>query len=88
LDAAWYGRISFLASLYLAMLRAGEAMAGEMGDSAFAGECRAIAERGATTIEELYNGEYFFHELDPQHVDNVAVGSGCYVDQVFGQFWA
>jgi non-lysosomal glucosylceramidase len=88
LDAAWYGRISFLASLYLATLRAGEAMATEMGDDAFASQCRAIANKGAQTILELYNGEYFFHELDPQHVDNVAVGTGCYIDQVFGQFWA
>jgi non-lysosomal glucosylceramidase len=88
LDAAWYGRISFLASLYLATLRAGEAMAIEVGDAAFADECKRIAEKGAETILELYNGEYFFHELDPKHIDNVAVGTGCYVDQVFGQFWA
>lgn len=88
LDAAWYGRISFLASLYLATLRAGEAMATEMGDTAFSQECKTIADKGAETILELYNGEYFFHELDPQHADNVAVGTGCYVDQVFGQFWA
>ena len=88
LDAAWYGRISFLATLYLATLRAGEAMATEMGDAAFARECKAIAEKGATTIMELYNGEYFFHELDPDHIDIIAVGTGCYIDQVFGQFWA
>ena len=88
LDAAWYGRISFLASLYLAMLRAGEAMATEVGDAGFAAECKAIADKGSKTILELYNGEYFFHELDPQRLDNVAVGTGCYVDQVFGQFWA
>ncbi|MDG1302434.1 MAG: GH116 family glycosyl hydrolase [Opitutae bacterium] len=88
LDAAWFGRISFLASLYLATLRAGEAMATEIGDTAFADECKAIADKGAETILELYNGEYFFHELDSQHIDHVAVGTGCYVDQVFGQFWA
>ena len=88
LDAAWYGRISFLATLYLAALRAGEAMATEMGDTSFAHECKSIADQGAKTILELYNGEYFFHELDPNHVDHVAVGTGCYIDQVFGQFWA
>jgi len=88
LDAAWYGRISFLASLYLATLRAGEAMATEVGDLAFAKECKTIADKGAKTILELYNGEYFFHELDPRHTDKVAVGTGCYIDQVFGQFWA
>ena len=88
LDAAWYGRISFLASLYLATLRAGEAMASEVGDTAFARQCKEIADKGSNTILELYNGEYFFHELAPAHIDNIAVGTGCYVDQVFGQFWA
>ncbi len=88
LDAAWYGRIPFLASLYLATLRAGEEMATETGDAAFAEECRRIADKGATTILELFNGEYFFQELERDHADNVATGSGCYIDQVFGQFWA
>ena len=88
LDAAWYGRISFLASLYLAALKAGEAMAAEMGDTAFAARCKSIAERGAQTILELYNGEYFFQELDPKHRDVIGCGTGCYIDQVFGQFWA
>jgi len=88
LDAAWYGRVSFLASLYLAALRACEAMAIELNDADFARECKAIADTGAETILELYNGEYFFHELDPQKIDNLAVGTGCYIDQVFGQFWA
>jgi non-lysosomal glucosylceramidase len=88
LDAAWYGRISFLASLYLATLRAGEAMATEMGDAQFAVTCKAIAEHGAETILELYNGEYFYQELDPKHTNVIGCGTGCYIDQVFGQFWA
>ncbi len=88
LDAAWYGRISFLASLYLATLRAGEAMATEMGDPQFAATCKAIAERGAESILSLYNGEYFYQELDPKHANVIGCGTGCYIDQVFGQFWA
>ena len=88
LDAAWYGKISFLASLYLATLRAGEAMATEMGDAPFAGQCKAIAERGAESILSLYNGEYFYQELDPKHTNVIGCGSGCYIDQIFGQFWA
>jgi non-lysosomal glucosylceramidase len=88
LDAEWYGRVSFLASLYLAALRACEAMALEVNDASFARECKEIADTGAKTILELYNGEYFFHELDPKHIDQLAVGTGCYIDQLFGQFWA
>jgi len=88
LDAAWYGKISFLASLYLATLRAGEAMATEMGDEGFAAKCKTIAEAGAQSILTLYNGEYFYQELDPRHANVIGCGTGCYIDQVFGQFWA
>ena len=88
LDAAWYGKISFLASLYLAALRAGEAMATEMGDEAFAQTCRRIADRGAETILETFNGEYFIQIEDPAHANAIGIGPGCYIDQVFGQTWA
>jgi uncharacterized protein (DUF608 family) len=88
LDAEWYGKISFLSSLYLAALKAGEAMATEMGDKAFAARCKGIAGQGAQNILKLYNGEYFFHELDREHAGHVAAGTGCYIDQVFGQGWA
>jgi non-lysosomal glucosylceramidase len=88
LDAAWFGKISFLASLYLAALRAGEAMAIEVGDSDFAQLCRDIAERGRRNILQLYNGEYFYQIEDAEHLDVIGIGKGCYIDQVFGQSWA
>ncbi len=88
LDANWYGKISFISSLYLAMLKAGEAMATEMGDEQFAGQCREIAKRGEKSILETFNGEYFIQIEDPQHKDKIGVGSGCYIDQVFGQTWS
>ncbi|HIJ53860.1 MAG TPA: hypothetical protein HPP66_12000 [Planctomycetes bacterium] len=88
LDAAWFGKISFLASLYLAALRAGEAMAVEMGDTDFAQRCRNIAERGRRNILKLYNGEYFYQIEDPNHLNAIGIGKGCYIDQVFGQSWA
>jgi non-lysosomal glucosylceramidase len=88
LDAAWFGKISFLASLYLATLKAGEAMASEMGDETFARHCRKIAERGGKSILEMFNGEYFYQIEDEKHRDKIGVGPGCYIDQVFGQSWA
>jgi non-lysosomal glucosylceramidase len=88
LDAAWFGKISFLGSLYLAALRAGEAMAAEVGDQEFARQCRTITERGAESILQLYDGEYFIQIEDPQRREAIGVGSGCYIDQVFGQTWA
>jgi uncharacterized protein (DUF608 family) len=88
LDAAWYGKVSFLQSLYLAALKASQAMATEMGDPAFAAECGKIAASGAKKIEDLYDGEYFVQIEDPAHTKEVGVGPGCYIDQIFGQSWA
>ena len=88
LDASWYGKISWLASMYLAALAAGEAMAAEMGDAAFAGQCRAIRDRGAKEILNLHNGEYFVQQPDPNHLDAIGVDGGCHIDQVLGQSWA
>jgi non-lysosomal glucosylceramidase len=88
LDAAWFGKISFLVSLYLAALRAGEVMAIEIGDNDFVQRCRDIAERGRSNILKLYNGEYFYQIEDPKHLNEIGIGKGCYIDQVFGQSWA
>jgi hypothetical protein len=63
-------------------------MAVEMGDEEFAAQCREIAKRGEQSILETFNGEYFFQIEDPDHKDKIGVGSGCYIDQVFGQTWA
>jgi uncharacterized protein (DUF608 family) len=88
LDAAWYGEVSFTSSLYLAALRAGAAMAREMGDDQFAARCDRIADAGSQQILALFNGEYFIQKEDPKHAGAIGVGPGCYIDQVFGQTWA
>jgi uncharacterized protein (DUF608 family) len=88
LDAAWFGKISFISSLYLAALKAGQQMATEIGDDAFSQRCRQIAQRGETSILETFNGEYFIQIEDPKHQNEIGVGPGCYIDQVFGQTWA
>ncbi len=88
LDADWYGKVHCLNSLYLAALRAGEAMAAEMGDDTFAARCRALLELGSKNIEALFNGEYYIQIEDPAHQDAIGVGPGCYIDQVIGQWWA
>lgn len=88
LDAAWYGKISWLASLYLAALGACEAMAAEVGDAEFAMECRKVAGRGAGKILETFNGEYFVQIEDPRHKGAIGIGQGCEIDQMFGQTWA
>ncbi len=89
LDTAWYGKIAWLSSLYVAALQAGAAMASEMGDPAFAARCTSIAERGSKSItEQLFNGEYYMNLVDPKKADTINSGTGCEIDQVFGQSWA
>jgi uncharacterized protein (DUF608 family) len=89
LDASWYGAIAWISSLYLAAVRAGAAMAREVGDEAFARRCQSLAERGGKKIvERLFNGEYFIQVVDPKHPEAINTNDGCHIDQVFGQSWA
>jgi uncharacterized protein (DUF608 family) len=89
LDASWFGPMAWISSFYVAALRAGEAMARENGDEAFAARCRRIAERGSEQlVKRLYNGEYFIHQTDPQHPQATNTNDGCHIDQLMGQAWA
>jgi hypothetical protein len=89
LDANWFGPVAWLSGLYLAALRAGEEMAREVGDEAFARQCQTIFAVGTKKIVELlFEGEYFINRPDPAHPEAINSGSGCEIDQVMGQSWA
>jgi hypothetical protein len=89
LDATWYGKISWISSLYVAALRAGEQMAIETGDLDFARQARALAQAGTRNIDkELFNGEYYIQIADKAHPNTVGSYDSCAIDQVFGQSWA
>ena len=89
LDCAWFGQISWMSSMYVGALRAGEQMAREAGDEAFAQRCAKIAENGTLNITaRLYNGEYYFSIIDPKNAEWVNSGDGSHIDQVYGQGWA
>ena len=88
LDAAWTGKITWISSMYLGALAAGEAMATDVGDDAFATKCRIILDRGYKSIvRDLFDGEYFIHK--PDGVDGMGFNTniGCHIDQVLGQAW-
>ena len=86
LDRPWFGKISWMSSMYCAATRAGEEMAREMNDTEFAAKCGKIADAGFKSIPaQLYNGEYFISIPDPKHLDTVSSGDGSYIDQVYGQ---
>ena len=88
LDAGWYGQVAWLSGLYLASLRATAEMAADMGDDVFAVECRKIAVTGRESIKRLFDREYFINQIDPKHLEALNSGTGCEIDQVFGQSWA
>jgi len=88
-DINFEGPNTFVGSLYLAALRAGEEMAREMGDAEFAARCRRIFDSGTKlTVERLWGGEYFIQLVDLQKHPKYQYGKGCLSDQLFGQGWA
>jgi len=88
-NGLWWGAMSWTSSLYLAALRAGAAMARELGDEEFAKWTLTIADAGAKNlIERLWNGEYFIHKPDRTQKKSFIIGNGCHIDQVYGQAWA
>lgn len=90
LDAAWYGRMGWISSLYLGALSAGKQMALEMSDTDFAEECDELLEKGRKNIVvEVFNGEYFIHKPDYEnHPRAINSNDGCHIDQVLGQSFA
>jgi non-lysosomal glucosylceramidase len=89
LDAAWYGKIAWISSLYAAALRACEEMAVEIGDTDFAHLCRQKFLQTKHALEaELFNGEYFIQKPEPGHETRLGTYQTCHIDQVHGQSWA
>ena len=88
-DIGFFGANTFVGSLYLAALKAGEQMAREMGDDEFAQRCAKIAESGGRlSVEKLWNGEYFVQQVDLKEHPTHQYADGCLSDQMFGQGWA
>lgn len=88
-DIHFEGPNTFVGSLYLAALRAGEEMARLMGDTEFADKARTIFESGQKlTVERLWDGEYFIQDVDLEKHPANQYGPGCASDQLFGETWA
>lgn len=90
LDAVWDGEIAWIVGLCIAAVRAGEVMALEMNDTAFAARCAAYVAAGRQNMEsKLFNGEYFIHRPDAV-LGRKKLGSynTSHIDQVYGQAWA
>jgi hypothetical protein len=90
LDQTWYGEIPWISGMYVAALLAGQAMATEMGDTAFADRCGRLAAAGTGYLtDHLWNAAdgYFVQQVDPAHTATNS-NIGCYADQLFGQTYA
>lgn len=89
LDSDWFGKVAWLSGLYLSSLSATAQMADEVGDTMFARQCHDILETGRKNlVAQLFDGDYFINKVDPKHLDAINSGTGCEIDQVFGQSWA
>jgi non-lysosomal glucosylceramidase len=88
-DINFEGPNTFVGSLYLAALRAGEEMARDAGDDAFAERAAKIFESGSRlSVERLWDGEYFIQLVDLKKYPKFQYAEGCLSDQLFGQGWA
>jgi hypothetical protein len=87
-DINFEGANTFVGSLYLAALRAGEEMARAMNEPETAARYRRLFDQGSDwTSRHLFNGEYFEQD-PPEGAGDWQYGAGCLADQVFGQNWA
>ena len=88
-DIWFYGPNTFVGSLYLAALRAGEEMARLRSDAEFAATCRRLFESGSRFSDEnLFDGEYYIQKVDLQAHPQHQYDHGCLSDQLFGENWA
>ncbi|TKG89849.1 hypothetical protein EYV94_24835 [Puteibacter caeruleilacunae] len=83
LDAAWYGPMGWINSLYLGALKSCEEMALEVGDTDFATECNSrLQVTQQQMVKKLFNGAYFIH-LNPD-TKRINSNTGCHIDQLLG----
>ena len=88
-DISFNGANTYVGGLYLAALRAGEQMALIMKDTLAAKRYKEIYEAGSRgTMDRLWNGEYFYQDVDEKEYPKFQYGKGCLADQLFGQTWA
>ncbi|NLS79784.1 MAG: hypothetical protein GXY76_21265 [Chloroflexi bacterium] len=76
MDVEYYGPNPQMGSWYLGALCAAEAMARYLGEDAFAAKCHDLCQRGRAWLDEnLFNGEYYEHEVRPPR-DESAIAPG------------
>ncbi|MBS4197609.1 GH116 family glycosyl-hydrolase [Lederbergia citri] len=98
LDVEMYGPNTYITGLYHTALLAAAEMADAIGDND-GNQYRELYNTGKAWVDQnLFNGEYFFQQIDLQDerfpIDlelgeiKYQVGNGCHIDQVIGQWHA
>jgi uncharacterized protein (DUF608 family) len=89
LDAVWEGEIAWIVGLCIAAVKAGQRMAEETGDEAFARKCADYVRKGSANMDKhLFNGEYYIHRPGKGGREKLGSYNTCHIDQVMGQSWA
>ena len=87
MDGDQGGTTSWLGGTYLCALAAATTMARLQNDTAAADRYEKILKAGkANQDKALFNGEYFIQVPDPTPRQDYL--TGCYIDQMLGQWWA
>ena len=87
MDGDQGGTSSWLGGTYLCALAAATAMARVQNDTKAADRYEQILKAGKINQDKaLFNGEYFIQVPDP--VPQQDYLTGCYIDQMLGQWWA
>ena len=87
MDSDQGGTSSWMGSMYLGALAAAEQMARVENDPASAEFYGKIRKAGSVNQDKaLFNGEYFIQVPDPTPCRDYL--TGCYIDQMLGQWWA
>ncbi|MFX0025094.1 MAG: GH116 family glycosyl-hydrolase [Candidatus Hermodarchaeota archaeon] len=88
-DCTLYGINSFIGSLYLTALLACERISEELGILDWAEKFRKIYNSGKKLLDrECWNGEYYIQKYDKALIKQHQYGTGCFSDQLIGQWWA
>jgi len=86
-DIEFYGPNPLSAGMLLAALKAGEAIARQLGQASRADAYAARFAQGSTRMDKLlWNGDYYVQRLDNVDEHPYQHGVGCLSDQLFGQF--
>jgi uncharacterized protein (DUF608 family) len=94
LDMELFEPNSWLGTFYVAALLAMSQMAGFLGEKDFADKCLRLGQAGAAYMnEKLYNGRYFFQQIDLSNKDILARfdtgrAAGVLADSFMSAYWS